>query len=61
VSTAQTEMNPLWETTLDPQARTLYQVKIEHAGESDRVFETLMGDVVEPRREFIQDNTCDDV
>jgi DNA gyrase subunit B len=52
------EMNPgqLWETTLDPEVRTLYQVKIEHAGESDRIFETLMGDVVEPRREFIQDN-----
>jgi DNA gyrase/topoisomerase IV subunit B len=53
---ASTRTRPLWETTLDPQVRTLYQVKIEHAGESDRIFETLMGDVVEPRREFIQDN-----
>jgi DNA gyrase subunit B len=51
-------MNPeqLWETTLDPEARTLYQVKIEHADEAGKIFETLMGDVVEPRREFIQDN-----
>jgi DNA gyrase/topoisomerase IV subunit B len=52
------EMNPeqLWETTLDPEVRTLYQVKIEHADEAGKIFETLMGDVVEPRREFIQDN-----
>ena len=52
------EMNPeqLWETTLDPEARSLLQVKIEHFDEADETFATLMGDVVEPRKEFIQDN-----
>jgi DNA gyrase subunit B len=52
------EMNPgqLWETTLDPDARTLLQVKIEDIAEANDVFTKLMGDVVEPRREFIQDN-----
>jgi DNA gyrase subunit B len=52
------EMNPeqLWETTLDHEARTLLQVKINHGDEADEVFSTLMGDVVEPRRNFIQDN-----
>jgi len=46
----------LWETTLDPEARTLLQVKMPHVEEADAIFSTLMGDVVEPRREFIQTN-----
>ena len=52
------EMNPeqLWETTLDVDARTLLQVKINERDEADDLFAKLMGDVVEPRREFIQDN-----
>ncbi len=52
------EMNPeqLWQTTLDPEVRSLYQVTISHGDEADEIFSTLMGDVVEPRREFIQAN-----
>jgi DNA gyrase subunit B len=52
------EMNAeqLWETTLDENARTLLQVKVEHADEADDLFTKLMGELVEPRREFIQDN-----
>ncbi|MFY8106883.1 MAG: hypothetical protein ACOVKO_08190, partial [Elstera sp.] len=52
------EMNPdqLWETTLDANARTLLQVKVAHTEQAEEVFSTLMGDLVEPRRDFIQAN-----
>ncbi|WP_374653062.1 DNA topoisomerase (ATP-hydrolyzing) subunit B [Dongia sp.] len=52
------EMNPeqLWATTLDPTARSLLQVKVAHVDEAEEIFSTLMGDLVEPRRDFIQQN-----
>lgn len=52
------EMNDeeLWQTTMDPEARTLLQVKMQHVEEAEEIFSTLMGDVVEPRREFIISN-----